>query len=113
MVINTKQKLEYINTADIKFLKADGNYTTIYLNNAKHYIAKTLKEYEDLLCYPGSSFLRTHKAYIINTKYISCIERGDSYAVILKDKTRLEISRRKRQELIDRIQIFTKTGASV
>lgn len=102
LVINTKQRLEYLNVSDINYLKADGNYTSIYLkNNVKHYIAKTLKEYEDLLCYPDSFFFRTHKTFIVNIKCIKHVEKGDTPSLVLNDGTRLEISRRKRQELFD------------
>jgi two-component system LytT family response regulator len=105
LVINTKTKLEYVSLSDIIYLKADGNYTTIFLrDNVRFYIARTLKDYEDLLCKPGNdSFIRIHKGYIVNIAFVRHIERGEDYSLILKDNTRLEISRRKKAELLNKL----------
>lgn len=109
LAINTKTKLEYVNISDILYLKADGNYTTIFLkNNTKFYVAKTLKDYEDLLCYPvNESFVRIHKTYIANLDHASHIERGNEFSLVLTNNTRLEISRRKKQELL--LKLSAKT----
>ena len=109
LVINTKTKLEYVTISDIVYLKADGNYTTIFMkNNTKFYIAKTLKEYEDILCQSMKEpFVRIHKTYIVNTLFIKNIEKGDDYFLILRDNTRLEISRRKKQELLIKLNSET------
>ena len=106
LVINTKTKVEYIYINDITFLKGDGNYTNIYLaSKQKFHISKTLREYEDILCDIDSSFVRSHKTTIVNTMHIKHIERGNDLAIILNDNTRLEISRRKKQEIMDKLHL--------
>ena len=103
LVIHTKTKTEYVYLNDIIYLKADGNYTTIQLANSNIYVAKTLKDYEDILCGSDSQFMRVHKTYIVNTNFIMNINHGDQNTIRLKNNSDLEISRRKKQELIEKL----------
>src|SRR3954470_15075990 len=65
LVIPDKKNLEYVNTSEIMYLKGEGNYTTIYLKNTrKFFVAKTLKDYEGMLCEDQAPFFRIHKAFI-------------------------------------------------
>jgi two-component system LytT family response regulator len=107
LIVNCKNKLECVALDEIQYLQADGNYTTIFLEGRpKLYVAKTLKEYEDLLCEnKGYSFLRIHKACIVNQAYISKVDKDLSTCVIMKDGTKLEISRRRKQEVLASIGI--------
>lgn len=103
LVIHTKTKTEYVFFNDIIYLKADGNYTTIQLANSNIYVAKTLKDYEEILCSSDSPFMRVHKTYIVNTNFILNINHGDQNTIRLKNNSDLEISRRKKQELIEKL----------
>lgn len=100
LILNNKTKLDHVNLDDIIYLKANGNYTLIVtVDNKNHLIAKTLKEYEALfLKMEDNRFIRIHKSFIINFAYIHTIEKGEF--VVLKDGSRIEISRRKRQDLM-------------
>jgi two-component system LytT family response regulator len=108
LAINTKTKLEYIDLSEIVYLKADGNYTTIHMaGKVKYYVAKTLKEYEDMLCGDDAKdFIRIHKTYIINPVHIKHLDKADGTYVIMQDLSRLEVSRRKKQELMNRLQLY-------
>lgn len=103
LVVHTKTKTEYVLLNDIIYLKADNNYTTIQLANSKIYVAKTLKEYEEMLCSPDLPFMRVHKAYIVNTDFISNVNKGETNTIQLKNNSNLEISRRKKQELFEKL----------
>ncbi|MCW3102165.1 MAG: two component transcriptional regulator, LytTR family [Bacteroidetes bacterium] len=110
LVVNTKTRTDYIPVSEILYLKADGNYTLIHTVSAKFHVAKTLKEYDELLCSADSQFLRIHKACIINTNYIKQLNRGESSTVIMSNGVSLEISRRKKQELSERLN--NKSGTA-
>lgn len=104
LVIPDKKNLEYVNTSEIIYLKGEGNYTTIFLKNSKKFfVAKTLKDYESMLCEEQTPFFRIHKAFIVNINYIKTIDRGDETFILLKDDTRLEVSRRKKMTLLERL----------
>jgi two-component system LytT family response regulator len=104
LVIQSKDRIEQIIVHTILYLKAEDNYTLIFLENGKKIIvSKTLKEYEEILCeYDHSFFIRTHKSYIVNAHQIKLIERGDGCSILLKDNTRLEVARRRKTLLMDK-----------
>lgn len=109
LMINNKTKLEYVNLDEIVYLRADGNYTIIFLeNDHKHHVSKTLKEYDEILCNKNNSFIRIHKTYIINSSYIDHLEKGLGTSLLLKNGLRLDVSRRKKQELLAKLESNSK-----
>jgi two-component system LytT family response regulator len=105
LVVNTKTRTEYLPMNKIMYLQADGNYTLILSEGSKVHVAKTLKEYDAILCDGTSDFVRIHKAYIVNLSHIKHIDRGDKNVVLLNNGISLEVSRRKRQELTERMEL--------
>lgn len=78
---------------------SEGNYTSIYFNNGKRLlVAKTLKEYEQLLT--GYGFERIHNSHIINLNYLVSYINKDGGYVVMKDKTTLPVSQRKKGQLL-------------
>jgi two-component system LytT family response regulator len=110
IILRSKTKSESLNLKDIQYLNSDLNYTTIYTHeNERLVISKTLKEFEDTLCdNERSTFMRIHKTYIVNLDYVKSIERGAECFVILKDNTRLEVSRRKKAVLLEKFESLKK-----
>lgn len=98
----TKDGLTIVNVTDIIRCKADNNYTHVFLTNGKHLVAsKTLKEYETI--FPEDQFCRVHQSHIINLNYIEKYIRGEGGTVIMTDNTEIEVSRRKKQSLLNKI----------
>jgi two-component system LytT family response regulator len=60
--------------------------------------AKTLKDYEEMLTEQG--FLRIHKSYLVNLKFAVKFSKANS-TLILEDYTTLEVSRRKKEAVIN------------
>lgn len=82
---------------DILRLEADSSYTHIHLLNRKPFLAsKTLKHFEDMLEEFG--FIRTHKSHLVNPRHISRISNDNEF-VLLTDGTKVEVSRRKKDEV--------------
>ena len=82
---------------DILRLEADRSYTHIHLVNKRPFIAsKTLKHFEEML--EEFSFIRTHKAHLVNPRHITRLS-SDNEFVLLSDDTRVEVSRRKKDEV--------------
>jgi two-component system LytT family response regulator len=106
LVLNTKTKIECVSLNQIMYLKAELNYTSIFIANQNRLVvSKTLKEFEEMLCEENNSFIRIHKTYIVNTNYIKTIERGEEFFIRLKDDTRLEVSRRKKIVLMNKLNV--------
>jgi DNA-binding LytR/AlgR family response regulator len=56
---------------DIQFIKSEGNYLEIKLENKTHVIRSKLSEFKKLL--PSTVFLQTHQRYLINKTKIKII----------------------------------------
>ncbi len=99
IAIPSMEGLLFVETGDIIYLEALSNYTNFYLaNNKKITVAKTLKDFEELL--PVSIFIRIHHSYIIN---INCIEKylkGEGGQVLMKNGATLDVARRKKEEFM-------------
>lgn len=82
---------------EILFLKSDGNYLEIVSLNAskmeKHLIRNTLNNALSQL--PIENFMKIHRSYIVNLRYIQAITLdGSNYELQLKDvPTKLPVSR--------------------
>lgn len=82
---------------DILRLEADRSYTHIHLVNKKPFIAsKTLKHFEEML--EEFNFIRTHKSHLVNPKHITRLSSDNEY-VLLTDGSKIEVSRRKKEEV--------------
>ena len=78
---------------------ASNNYTFIFLaNQEKFLISKSLKDVENIL--PATMFCRIHNSHLVNLKYIRKLIKGDINLLVMNDNTELEVSRRKKDELV-------------
>ena len=70
--ISTSIELVRVQTDDIVFVQADGNYSDVYLFNGKpHKMTFKLKFFEDaFLQLQYNFFIRVGKSLIVNKKYI-------------------------------------------
>lgn len=92
--------IRFIKIDEIVRCESDNNYTTFYLNNKeKILVSKTLKEYDTLLS--DTHFYRVHKSHLVNINYISKYVSEDGGYIILEDKSQIEVSRRKKDGLLE------------
>jgi two-component system, LytTR family, response regulator len=104
LAIPASDGVTFVELDEIPRIEADSNYTTIFTTQGKKYIvAKTLKEYEELL--EGYNFLRVHSSTLINLRHVEKYIRGDGGFVIMKDGSQVEVSRRKKHELVERLNL--------
>lgn len=95
----TANGILFFKVDDIVRCEADGAYTQFFMNNGeKVLVAKNLKIYEEL--FADNKFLRVHKSHLINTSYIDKYINGDGGSVIMADGSCVEVSRRKKDELL-------------
>ncbi|MVM32455.1 LytTR family transcriptional regulator [Spirosoma sp. HMF4905] len=99
--------------AQVLYLTGDANYSSIHLLNGKIILSsRTLKLYAD----QWPQFIRIHKTSLVNPEHIhSCIVITLAKAhVIMRDATRLPISRRRVGEVLDQlgIAILKHSGVS-
>lgn len=79
--------------------QSDVNYTTFFLaNKKKMVIAKTLKEFEELL--HEYDFIRVHNSHLINLHHVQNYTRGEGGTITMSDGTQVDVSRRKKDEFL-------------
>ena len=88
---------------DIIHCQAEGNYTNFFFSTGKKFlVSKTLKEYEELL--NDCDFARVHKTHLINLHHVKNYTRGEGGSVTMSDGTIIEVSRRKKEEFLQRLE---------
>lgn len=100
--IRTKTTDVFLNVGEIKYMETFGHWIRVYVNNA-----------ECIECYGSLSdmekqlseldFVRIHKSYLVNCRYVYSIERG---RVVLTDKTELPLSRYKSDYIKNKIKNY-------
>ncbi len=103
LVLPAQNQYHIIDINDIIYIESDNNYSIFHLQqHTRVVVSKPLKEYEELL--PKAHFFRIHYSFLLNLNYIATIQKKDS-KVILTNGTQLEISRRRKQDFLQRMGI--------
>lgn len=99
VAVPSAEGIDFFDTKDIVFCKADSCYTMIYLANRKtKLVTRVLKDFEDLLSESG--FCRVHNSFLINLRHVKRYVRGEGGYVILSDDHHVDISRRRKDEFL-------------
>jgi len=102
IALPTLNGFNFVKLADIVRCEADNNYTLFYLTEGKKFlVTRTLKEYENLL--KEKSFVRVHQSHLVNLNFVSSYIKGEGGSVIMEDGTKVEVSRRKKEEFLRRM----------
>ncbi len=101
LALSLKEGVRFLMPHEIIRCEAHGNYTKFFVIGNKQYtISKTLGDYDELLNAYG--FIRTHKSHLVNKNFISFIDHNGF--VILKDSQKIEISRRRKDEVMEALK---------
>ena len=97
--VSTQQGVEIVTLADVDYLKAERNYTTIKRQGKKDLVAsKPLKDFEDTL--PASQFMRIHSSYLINLQRVARYTRADGGYAVMEDGTEITVSRSHKEDFL-------------
>jgi two-component system, LytTR family, response regulator len=105
LAVPTMEGLLFIGIQDIIRCESDDKYTKIFLADKKMIMAsRTLGDFEEILQPHG--FFRIHKSYLINLAHLKKYLRGEGGQVIMTDGSTLDVSRRKKEELMGLVSQF-------
>jgi two-component system LytT family response regulator len=94
--------MEFIEVNNIIKVQGENVYSIFFLMDGKKIVvSRTLKETEQLLS--RWSFMRVHKSFVINLRYIKRYTKGEGGVVELSDGSEVEVSRRSKNEFLKRI----------
>lgn len=86
---------------DITYIEGYNRHLTVHTKDGKF---ETIGKISDiLLTLEPHGFIRIHQGFIVNMDYIKCFDKND---VVLKDKTKIMISVRKRSEALKAYDIY-------
>lgn len=105
IAIPTNKGLITISLQQIVRIQGLSNYSRIYFNNGQHplTVARVLKRFEEDL--PAGSFIRSHRAHLINRAFVQEIDMKNSY-IFLKNGETIAISRRKKTKQLTMLNII-------
>lgn len=102
IAVPTLSGIEFIPVSSIIRCESDINYTTLYLTEkTKLVVAKTLKEFEELLT--EYNFFRVHNSHLINLSFIKSYNKGKGGTVQLTDGSEVEVSTRRKEAFISKV----------
>ena len=93
--VKSNKKFKKVKFSEINYIKAEGNYCSIFTDDGRVTIRNSLKRFFDRM--PQSKFLRIHRSYILNFDAIQSVEFSTN-KVFLKN-TELPIGRNYKSEI--------------
>jgi two-component system LytT family response regulator len=93
IVVKKGTDIRILPVEEIYFIEAYDDYVKIFVKDSYYLKKKTMNYYEQVL--NESTFVRVHRSFIINLNHLTKIEamEKNSYVAILKNDTRIPISR--------------------
>jgi len=102
LLLPTNNGLLAADINDIIRVESNSNYSNFYLvDKPKIVVSKTLKEYEEILT--PSGFFRIHLSHLINLHFVEYFHPGLEEYVILKNGEKIEVSRRRKAEFLQKL----------
>ena len=101
LVIKSASRVFFLRVEEIDWIEAAGNYLKLHAGSEAHLLRETMNGLETRL--DPEKFLRIHRSTMVNIERIQELQpwfHGD-YVVLLRDGTRLTLSRSYRQKLQD------------
>jgi two-component system, LytTR family, response regulator len=101
LVVRSAGRVYFVKTEDVDWIEAAGNYIKLHVSGEAHLLRETMNSIEAKL--DPSKFPRVNRSAIVNAariKELYPLFNGD-YSLILKDRTKLVLSRNYRARLFD------------
>ncbi len=104
--IPTVEGVKFILIENIVYFEADGSYCTLNFKDSKPMIiSKPLRYFEDKL-ENEKSFIRPHKSFLINLKYVEEYQKSDGGFLKLNSGIIVPISRNKKEEILQSLDDY-------
>ncbi len=99
LVIKTGGRIYFLETGEIDWIEAEGNYVSVHSAKKSHLLRETISSLESQL--DPRKFVRIHRSSIVRLDFIKELQpwfHGE-YRIILQDGTQLTLSRNNRDKL--------------
>jgi two-component system LytT family response regulator len=100
IALHSAEGISLVDIAEIIRCESSVNYTRIVMKDGSNVlVTKTLKEYDEMLS--EHRFIRVHKSFLVNLLHIKKYLKGEGGWVIMSDGSKIEVSRRKKEVLLE------------
>ncbi len=101
--LKTQESIEYINEKSIIRIESEIGYSTVYTTDERLIlVSKNLKEIADTL--QGDWFLKPHKSFIINKKYVMRFSKNLGGFLIMTDGSEIPVARRRKDQILKALE---------
>ena len=103
LVVKSGGRVFFLRTDDLDWIEAAGNYVRLHVGQDGHLLRETMNSIEARL--NPETFFRIHRSHIVNIERIKELQPwfNGEYVVILRNGTRLTLSRGYREKLQERL----------
>ena len=103
LVVKSGGRLFFLRTDEIDWIEASGNYVRLHVGPTSHLLRETMNSIEARL--DPEKFFRIHRSRIVNMERIQEMQPwlNGEYAVVLRNGTRVTLSRGYREKLQERL----------
>jgi len=103
LVVKSGGRLFFLRSDEIDWIEAAGNYVRLHVGNEGHLLRETMNSIEGRL--NPDIFFRIHRSHIVNIERIKELQPwfNGEYVVILRNGSRLTLSRGYREKLQERL----------
>ncbi|MBS1636808.1 MAG: response regulator transcription factor [Bacteroidetes bacterium] len=104
IAVHNNDNVVLLSLGQITHMEGERNYTQIYTNKGDKYTSsKNLGEFEDMLeSYP--QFFRIGKSCMVNLNWVTNYSKREPCVITINDRHTYEISRRKKQDLLEKLK---------
>jgi two-component system LytT family response regulator len=105
IVLKNNGQIKIIPVSEVMYIESYDDYVKIYSGEACYVKKKTMAFYEKNL--NNKEFIRIHRSYILNLNFLTKLEQKekDTYTAVLKNGTKLSLSRSGYTQLKDKLGI--------
>lgn len=102
IALRSSEGIDFVEANQLLRVEANHVYSNFYLDNGKKImVSKPLGDFEPLL--ESCNFFRVHKSHMVNLDHIKKYVKGKGGYLILKDGSHVDVSVRKKEELLKRL----------
>jgi two-component system LytT family response regulator len=103
LCLPTQRGFTIVKLEEIVYCEAARSYTVFHLVDKKPImISKPLFDYDRILS--DTIFFRVHKSFLINLMHVKEYTRGEGGTVLMSNGMEIEVSRRKKEQFLDRMK---------
>lgn len=108
IAIPSGSSLIFIEIDKILFIKGEGAYSEINMEDGKNYmVSRNLKNFEEI--FPENSFFfRPHKSYIVNLAHVTSYNKSEGGSLFMKSGQSIPISPEKSSFILDKIKLVKR-----